>query len=167
MVEIIRLLLLLGETNWYGMPVDMNLIDAILLNTTRIGHGYALTKHPKVMEKVLERQIGIEVNPISNQVLNLVKDLRNHPASALFARGFPVVVSSDDPGLWGAKGLSYDFYEAFMGMASAAADLRTLKQLALNSLLFSGLNPQDKADAIKHWTKKWDQFIDDMVNEYM
>ncbi|KAE8744958.1 hypothetical protein FOCC_FOCC008370 [Frankliniella occidentalis] len=83
-----------------GRPlIDFNLVDAVLLNTTRIGHGFAIDKHPKVMEVVKSRGIGIELNPISNQVLNLVRDLRNHPGAALLADDYPVVISSDDPGI--------------------------------------------------------------------
>uniref|UniRef100_A0A1B0BQL2 Transposable element P transposase-like RNase H domain-containing protein n=1 Tax=Glossina palpalis gambiensis TaxID=67801 RepID=A0A1B0BQL2_9MUSC len=50
------------------------------------------------------------------------------------AENFPIIISADDPGAWNAKGLSYDFYYAFMTFASAEADLRFLRKLALNSV---------------------------------
>lgn len=146
-----------GETNWYG-ETDINLVDAILLNTTRIGHGYAILKHPVLLPLVKEREIGIEINPISNQVLKLVDDLRNHPGSFLIANDFPVVISCDDPTFWGAKALSYDWYVAYMGLTSRESDLRVLKQLAINSILYSTIN--DKEKALQKWTIQWDEFLD-------
>lgn len=68
----------------------------MLLGTKRIGHGYAVVKYPSILKIVKEKKIGIEVNPISNQVLKLVDDLRNHPASILFSDDYPVVVSRYD-----------------------------------------------------------------------
>lgn len=147
-----------GETNWYGTTTDENLIDAILLGTKRIGHGYALVKHPEIMRLVKENGVAIEVCPISNQVLKLVSDMRNHPANYFFANGYPVVVCNDDPSFWGSKALSHDWYMAFMGMSAKQADLKFLKQLAINSLIYSEVG--NKTDALIRWRRKWDEFID-------
>lgn len=155
-----------GETNWNGESTDFNLFDAILLNTTRIGHGYALLKHPALAKIVKQRKIAIEICPISNQVLKLVTDLRNHPGAIMIANGFPVVIASDDPGFWGAKALSYDWYVAYMAMTSKNTDLRFLKQLAMDSLLYSSLNEHDKHCAILQWNKDWNLFIDKMLQKY-
>jgi hypothetical protein len=68
------------------------------------------------------------------QVLKLVDDPRNHPAAALIADNFPLVISSDDPANWGALPLTHDFYMTFMALTGEQTGLATLKQLALNSL---------------------------------
>lgn len=148
-----------GETNWYGTSIDENLLDAVMMHSKRIGHGYALNKHPAIANLVKENDICIEVNPISNQVLHLVKDLRNHPAAYLIANNFPIVISSDDPGFWGAAPLSDDFYVTFLGIAPAQADLRFLKQLALNSIKYSCITETQKAVALTKWKNLWNQWI--------
>ena len=154
-----------GETDWQGQATDLNLIDALLLNTTRIGHGYAIAKHPEAKRLAIEQDVPIEVCPISNQVLKLVEDLRNHPASPLIQESFPVVISADDPGIWGAKGLTYDMYEAFMGMASATMDLRLLKKLALNSIKYTTLDSEGKDKCMNMFETKWHNTVRKLVNE--
>ncbi|XP_050353355.1 adenosine deaminase 2-A-like [Nymphalis io] len=149
-----------GETDWYGTLTDENLIDAILLGAKRIGHAYALSKHPLLMKEVIDKGIALEVNVISNTVLSLVRDVRNHPLSNFFAQGMPVVLSSDDPGAWEADPLSDDFYVAFVGVASRLSDLRLLKQLAINSLTYSTLDADEKEKALDNFSLKWNTFVD-------
>lgn len=155
-----------GETNWNGCATDVNLFDAILLGSRRIGHGYAIVKHPALSKLIKERKIAIEVSPISNQVLKLVDDIRNHPAAVLIANNYPVVITCDDPTFWGAKGLSYDWYVAFMGLASREADLRFLKQLALNSIMYSSMEVEERIYALQQWQNDWNTFINNLLIDH-
>jgi adenosine deaminase CECR1 len=140
-----------GESNWVE---NENVYDAILLDAKRIGHGLALVKHPLLMQIVKERNIAIEICPISNQVLGYIPDLRNHPAVTYINSGLPIVLSPDDPGIMPYT-FSYDFYVAFMAWG---LDLSCLKQLAVNSLLYSAMDPEEKNKALETWKKKWAGF---------
>ncbi|KAM3963800.1 adenosine deaminase 2 [Aphomia sociella] len=152
-----------GETAWFGTPTDENLIDAILLGSKRIGHGYALVKHPKLLATIKEKDIALEVNLISNIVLSLVNDVRNHPLATYLALGLPVVLSSDDPGAWDSEPLSHDFYIAFSGVASRHADLRMLKQLAINSIKYSTLEDKRKTKLFKVFNRRWEEFLKEVI----
>ncbi|XP_041972546.1 adenosine deaminase 2-like [Aricia agestis] len=153
-----------GETNWCGTSSDENILDVILLGTKRIGHGFALIKHPVLMEEIKKRDIALEVNVVSNAVLKLVEDVRNHPLAAYIAQNLPVVLSSDDPGVWGADPLSHDFYVAFVGVASRHADLKLLKKLALNSLYYSTYPNKDKL--VHEFEIRWTRFIHSVVDDH-
>ena len=141
-----------GESNW---TPNENTLDAILLGSRRIGHGLALIKHPRLLQLVKERDIAIEVCPVSNQVLGYVADLRNHPAVNWLRSGIPIVLSPDDPGIM-QGGFAYDFYEAFMAWD---LDLRDLKQLILNSIKYSTLEPEARAELLQAWQGQWATFI--------
>ncbi|KAK6973684.1 hypothetical protein BgiMline_024912, partial [Biomphalaria glabrata] len=117
-----------GETIWQGTETGYNLVDALLLNATRVGHAYVLNKHPRLMKLYKDRDIPLEVQPLSNQVLRLVSDLRNHPMASLIANNYSVVISCDDRTTLDSAPLSHDFFLCFTAMSSERADLTLLKQ---------------------------------------
>jgi len=142
------------------LPSNNNLIDAVMLNTRRIEHGINLFRFPLLELAVKEKQIALEVCPLSNQILGYVQDLRMHPASGYIKRNIPLTLNTDDPQIFNYNGLTYDFWTAFMAWE---LDLRTIKKLALNSLVYSGMNKDEKKEALKYFNKKWDEFIEELV----
>jgi adenosine deaminase CECR1 len=85
-----------GETLDTGSSTDQNLIDAVLLKSKRIGHGFALPKHPEAMRLVKENNIALELCPISNEILGLCSTARGHTFPILLANNVHCTVNSDN-----------------------------------------------------------------------
>ncbi|QKX05499.1 adenosine kinase [Aquimarina sp. TRL1] len=139
---------------------NQNLIDVSLLNNKRIGHGLNLLLYPEVMEQIKEKNMLIEVSPLSNQILGYVNDLRNHPARVLMANGLQCSINSDDPGVFGYQGLSYDFT---MACIAWELDLRAIKKMVFNSIEYSGMPLEKKKKALQQLQSDWDTFIKDQT----
>jgi len=146
-----------GESNWASVS---NLYDAVLLDTKRIGHGYNLFRFPSLVDRVRQKDICMEVNPLSNQILGYIRDLRNHPASTYLRRGINCTINSDDPLIFDYHGLSYDFWSVFLAWE---LDLAALKKLTQNSIVYSVLSAEEKQKALSIWNERWNEFVDSML----
>ncbi|RPD64538.1 Metallo-dependent hydrolase [Lentinus tigrinus ALCF2SS1-7] len=153
-----------GETLGDGTPADMNLYDAILLGTKRIGHGFSLVKHPRIMEICREREIAVEVCPISNEILRYTGSMPMHPLPVLMNQGIHVALSSDDPAMFGNMGLSFDFFQVLV--ASEVTGLITLREMGRDSLKYSCLDPEDKARALSLHDQRWSKLVEWITSEF-
>lgn len=93
----IPLLLHCGETLESGTgTTDENVLDALLLGAKRIGHGFALARHPYIMEKMKQAGVCLEVCPISNEILGLTPRVGGHAMYSLLANNVHCTVNSDN-----------------------------------------------------------------------
>lgn len=161
-----------GETSWGtnpGAPTTTpqlntsatNLYDALLLGSVRFGHALALPKFPVVMQRAKEAGVAVESCPISNQVLQYVDDLRDHPATEMLAAGMPVTISPDDPGPLGYNSVVYDWWMAYVAWD---VDLASLKRMARDSVEHSLTNTTEKGLLRSTWQSQWDSWIADQVS---
>lgn len=134
-----------------------NLIDAYLLGASRVGHGLNLYRYPDLHSKYIESEICLEVCPISNISLGYTKDIRNHPATEYLRSGASISLCSDDPAYMENETLTDDFFAAAVGWDLGVADM---KQLAVNSITYSGLSSSEKTVALREYRRMWNAFVD-------
>ncbi|MGF1531806.1 MAG: adenosine deaminase [Puniceicoccaceae bacterium] len=100
------------------------------LGVRRIQHGVRCIEDPAVVELLLEREVTLDVCPISNLKLQVegIPEMTKHPIRQLFDAGIRCTINSDDPFMFGNT-LSEEYY-------ALAIDLRftrsELAQIAAN-----------------------------------
>ncbi|KAF3761440.1 Metallo-dependent hydrolase [Cryphonectria parasitica EP155] len=152
-----------GETLEMGSETDGNLLDALLLKSKRIGHGFALTRHPYIMERMKQDNICIELCPISNEVLGLTPRANGHAMYALLANNVHCTVNSDNGTLFNST-LSHDFYQVMIGKSNMT--LFGWKQLIEWSLEHACLSKKEYEAIHAAWAKKWEAFLDEVIAEF-
>jgi adenosine deaminase CECR1 len=85
-----------GEKDSPGREVR----DTLLLGATRIGHGVNLITDPDTMLLMRNGKNLVEVNLISNRLLEYTPDLGKHPFPEYLRFGIPVCLNTDDSGVW-------------------------------------------------------------------
>ncbi len=86
-------------------------------------------------------------------------DLRNHPAINYYRSGLPIVIGGDDPGAFGYNELTLDYYLAYTGWG---LDLFDLKIIANNSLKFSFMSEEKRAEGYVKFESAWNAFVNSM-----
>lgn len=89
----------LGITQHAGeMAGPQSVIDSLdYLRPSRIGHGVRAIEDARLVKRLADEGIVLEVNPGSNVALGIYADWPSHPIAALRDAGVPVTVSTDDP----------------------------------------------------------------------
>lgn len=138
-----------------------NLIDAYLLGASRVGHGLNLYRYPDLHARFVKDEICLEVCPISNQRLGYTSDVRSHPVTEYLRTGMALSLCSDDPAYMENETLTDDFFAAAV---SWNLNLGDLKQLGINSIMYSGLDDKQKFDSLRAYNRIWNEFIDEIVS---
>ncbi len=80
---------------WGGAQSVRQAIDD--LRVERIGHGVQSIQDPDLVQELAEREIVLEVCPLSNVALGLYATVAENPIARLHDAGVKVTVSTDDP----------------------------------------------------------------------
>ena len=109
------------------------------LQADRIRHGFRAIEDPTLVAELAEREIVLDVTPVSNVRTGAVGSLEEHPLPRLVEAGVRCSISTDDPAMFdtdltrdyaAAASLGVDPRSAYeAGVAGALCDEATRKRL--------------------------------------
>jgi aminodeoxyfutalosine deaminase len=131
----------LGSVPHAGEVVGPESIRGALdaLKADRIRHGIRAVEDPELVAELAERQVVLDVSPVSNVRTGAVASLAQHPLPTLVEAGVLCSISTDDPAMFdtdltrdydAARSLGVDARSAFeAGLAGALCDEATRGRL--------------------------------------
>jgi len=72
-----------------------------LLKIDRLDHGNRSLEDDNLVKELVKREMALTVCPLSNDKLQVVKDMKEHPIKRMLELGLKATVNSDDPAYFG------------------------------------------------------------------
>ncbi len=117
-------------------------VEVVLDNLApqRLGHGVRALEDPRLVDRLLEADVALEVNPASNVSLGVFEDITKVPLAELYDTGLKIALGSDDPLLF--KSRLNEQYEIARNVHGFSDD--QLARLALDSIAASTAREETK-----------------------
>ncbi|MDO6567464.1 adenosine deaminase [Alteromonas sp. 1_MG-2023] len=133
---------------------DSNVRDTLLLGSERIGHGLNTIFDPDTLLLLRNSHYLIEINLISNLLLDYVPSFDTHPFPEYLRTGIPTALSTDDRGMFDST-LTDEFYVA---VTQFNLSWDELVGLGNNSLHYSFLQSDVKVQQVNLFQRRIAEF---------
>ena len=128
--------------------------DTLLLGADRIGHGLNLISDDDTMRLMRHGPYLVEINLVSNLLLQYVSDYAQHPFPEYLRTGIPVALSTDDRGMWDST-MTDEFFVAVTEFNLSWDEIRMLSR---NSLQYSFAQAAVKQQLLQEFDKRMSKF---------
>lgn len=126
------------------------------LGVDRIGHGTRADEDESLLEYLVNKQIPLEMCPLSNVNTGVVDTTQSHPIKQFFDHGILVTVNTDDPMMFG-NSLAAEFQALVDVHGFTRKDITTL---VLNGIQASWLSPERKRGLLSDFSDSTNNFPD-------
>ena len=128
--------------------------NTLLLGANRIGHGLNLLTDPDTLLLMRHGPYLVEINLVSNLLLEYVNDYSEHLFPELLRLEVPVALSTDDRGMWSSN-ITDEFFVATKEFNLSWAEL---KSLSLNSIEYGFMEQEVKEQLLSVFKKRIEKF---------
>lgn len=128
--------------------------DTLLLGADRIGHGVNLITDPDTMLLMRHGPYLVEINLISNLLLEYVNDYSQHPFPEYLRTDIPVALSTDDRGMWDSTMTD----EFFVAVKEFDVTWNEIRKLSRNSIAYAFIDDALKNELLTQLDKRLTRF---------
>jgi adenosine deaminase CECR1 len=129
--------------------------DTLLLGAMRIGHGVNLITQPDTMLLMRNGPYMVEINLVSNLLLEYVTSYSQHPFPEYLRTGIPVALSTDDRGMWDSNMTD----EFFVAVKEFNLSWDEIVLLGRNSLRYSFVDATTRARLLADYDRRVADFV--------